>query len=79
MYFAVEETNELDAINLVNNWFNNVNGVTPLLIEVVEIPTPGAPPEDYYPGTFDTFSFVYGIGGERGHDNLSLVMNLHCH
>jgi len=55
---------------------NGGNNTHELPIEVVEIPSGGPPPIGYNPGLLNTFSFVYGIGGERSHDNASFVKDL---
>lgn len=66
VYFAVFSTDQTEAINMVNNFFDNRGNGSPMPIEVR--PTSNIPqiPPGYDPSTFDAFTYVYGDGLEYG-------------
>ena len=63
MYFSVFSQNQVEAINLVNNMFDNSGNPDPLPLRFETFP-PGDtfPGPDYDPGSLDSVTFVYGDG-----------------
>jgi len=66
VYFAVYETDEQAAKDLVNGIFNNVGNSNPLPIEIR--PTSNVPevPAGYDPSSLPAFTYVYGKGPQYG-------------
>jgi len=68
MYFSVYSQDQTEAINLVNQAFDNRQGGTTMNLEFKVIPPPGssAPGPGYNPAALDSFTFVNGDGQEYG-------------
>ncbi len=68
MYFSVYSQDQTEAINIVNQAFDNSQGGTTMNLEFKVIPPPGSssPGPDYNPAALDSFTFVNGDGQEYG-------------